>query len=152
MTTPEAVLAEIRSRGAIAYRRGDTIRLRPASILPAELVEAVRRHKPELLRLVPERPPEDASTCTDVAVPPSSPPAWQLIVESRHPRPGPIQLNPWTLIVDPTTCIAARLADLQMAVAAKNAGREHSMLVALIDEYVTTLKVCGATVRVQVTQ
>ena len=55
--TPAAMLAEIRRRGAIAYRKGDTIRLRPASVLPPELIEAVRRHKAELLAVVPELHP-----------------------------------------------------------------------------------------------
>jgi hypothetical protein len=51
--TPTAVLAEIRRRGAVAYRVGDMIRLRPASVLPAELVDAVRQHKAALMPLVP---------------------------------------------------------------------------------------------------
>lgn len=42
--TPAAMLAEIRRRGAIAYRKGDTIRLRPASVLPPEL--NVRKTRP----------------------------------------------------------------------------------------------------------
>lgn len=71
--TPEAVLAEVHRRGAIAYRTGDTIRLRPASVLPAELIEAVRQHKAELLPLVADRPPERPPA---PSVPPLAPVAY----------------------------------------------------------------------------
>jgi hypothetical protein len=54
--TPAAVLAELHRRGATAYRKGDTIRLRPAAVLSPALVEAVRQHKAELLLALPETP------------------------------------------------------------------------------------------------
>lgn len=135
--TPAGVLEEIRRRGAIAYRAGDTIRLRPASVLPPELIDAVRQHKTELLPLVPTANADAPSTG-----------AWRVVVDRDEPAPGPIRLNAWTTIVDPTKCIAASRADLELAVAARNAGRERSSLVALIDERIATLAACGCVARV----
>jgi hypothetical protein len=48
------LLNELRRRGAIAYRVGDRLRVRPADVVPAELVDRLREHKAALLSLVPE--------------------------------------------------------------------------------------------------
>jgi hypothetical protein len=61
MTQAAALLAEVYRRGAIAYRIGDHIRLRPAAAIPCDLLARVRRHKTELLPLLPEGTPATAS-------------------------------------------------------------------------------------------
>jgi len=62
--TPSALLAEIHRHGAIAYRAGDTIRLRPASALNPKLIEQVRQHKADLLPFLPTAAP--AAPYTDL--------------------------------------------------------------------------------------
>lgn len=52
-----AILDELRARGAVAYRRGDQVRMRPGSVITPGLLDAVRRHKDELLPLLPSDPP-----------------------------------------------------------------------------------------------
>jgi len=55
VTAAHALLAEVHRRGAVAYRVGDRLRIRPAAAVPPELVERLRQHKAELMPLVPER-------------------------------------------------------------------------------------------------
>jgi hypothetical protein len=51
--TPAALLAEVRARGVEVSPTGrGTIRVRPLSKLPPELMEALRAHKPEILELL----------------------------------------------------------------------------------------------------
>jgi len=52
-----AILDELRARGAVAYRRGGDVRMRPARAITPELLERVKRHKAELLPLLPDAPP-----------------------------------------------------------------------------------------------
>lgn len=54
MSPAAVLLAEVRSRGAVAYRLGDRIRLRPATAIPPDLLDRLRAHKTELLQLVPD--------------------------------------------------------------------------------------------------
>lgn len=55
--TARDLLAEVHRCGAVAYRIGDRLRIRPADAVTPELVDRLRQHKAELLPLVPERPP-----------------------------------------------------------------------------------------------
>jgi len=88
---------------------------------------------------------------TDEPVPaPHPPPAWRLVVESCEPVAGPVTFNRAETVPDPATYIARTLAALELAVEARNAGRERSALVTQIDELIGRLALCGAVVRVQV--
>lgn len=77
---------------------------------------------------------------------------WRLVIERNAPVCGPIRLNGGTVVEDVPRCVAATLADLELAVAAKNAGREHSMPFGCINELVERLAACGCKVRVEVVQ
>src|SRR5437899_935691 len=55
--TAHELLDELRRRGAVAFRVGDRLRVRPADVVPPELVDRLRAHKAELLGLVAEHPP-----------------------------------------------------------------------------------------------
>jgi hypothetical protein len=55
MTAPE-LLADLRARGIRVRVVGDRFRLAPLGVLTPELLEVVRQHKPELLRLLTDRP------------------------------------------------------------------------------------------------
>lgn len=61
MTSAAQILAEIRAVGAVAYRRGDEVRMRPARAITPALLDRVRRHKRELLAVLPVAPPEVAA-------------------------------------------------------------------------------------------
>lgn len=66
--TAAAVLAEVRSRGARAFRRGDKLRLEPFEALTPDLIARARAVRDELLALVSEPPPETTEpTSTDRA-------------------------------------------------------------------------------------
>lgn len=52
--TAVSILAELKQRGARVERHGNRLRISPARVVTPELLNAVRRHKPELLPLVPE--------------------------------------------------------------------------------------------------
>jgi hypothetical protein len=54
MTAPE-LLADLRARGIRVRVVGDRLRLAPLEVLTPELLEVVRQHKPELLRLLAGR-------------------------------------------------------------------------------------------------
>lgn len=56
--TAHDLLAELHRRGAVAYRVGDRLRVRPADAVPPELLDRLRQYKAALLPLVPERPPD----------------------------------------------------------------------------------------------
>jgi hypothetical protein len=60
VTTAEAILHELRTRGATVYRRGDEVRMRPAHAITPELLERVKRHKAALLTILPGAPPASA--------------------------------------------------------------------------------------------
>jgi hypothetical protein len=49
-TTVELVLSRLRLLGVTLTPVGDRIRCRPASVVPPDLLDDVRRHKPEILR------------------------------------------------------------------------------------------------------
>lgn len=61
MTAAAEILAEIRAVGAVAYRRGDEVRMRPARAITPALLDRVRRHKREPLAVLPSTPPEVAA-------------------------------------------------------------------------------------------
>src|SRR6266545_4974089 len=50
--TAAALIAELRARGVELIPTGDRIRFRPASAVPPDLVERLRHHKAEVLRLL----------------------------------------------------------------------------------------------------
>jgi 3-polyprenyl-4-hydroxybenzoate decarboxylase len=52
--TPSAIIEAVRRRGAVVYRTGDSLRVRPASAVPPDLIEALRVHKAALLREIPD--------------------------------------------------------------------------------------------------
>lgn len=52
--TTSALLEEVRRCGAIVYRTGDCLRVRPASAIPPDLVARLCTHKAELLQLLPD--------------------------------------------------------------------------------------------------
>ena len=72
-----ALLAELHRLGAVAYRAGDGIRVRPASAIPPELFERLRQHKSELLRVVPVQEGTEAGSLV-----PRSP--CRVVIEDRH--------------------------------------------------------------------
>src|SRR5260370_3097850 len=71
MTPAAAFLAKLQERGVTVRAEGEKLRLRPASKLTPEEIDAVRRLKPEILRLL------------------SPPPA--------SVSPGPVALDPVTV-------------------------------------------------------
>jgi hypothetical protein len=134
--TPTALLAELRQRGVTIVVDGDGLLFHPRTAVPEDLVVELRRHKTALLRLLPE----------DAGSEPMGP--WRIVVESCHPRPGPIQFNTATTITDPALCIENMLVELERAVLHKNAGRKTAFS-ELIDEYLEYLTICGCQVRVE---
>ena len=74
---------------------------------------------------------------------------WRLVVQHCEPKRGPIRLDRCTVVENPVRCIEADLATLELAVQAKNTGRERSALAAQIDELIARLAACGAVVRVE---
>ena len=75
---------------------------------------------------------------------------WRVVVDHGKPVAGPIRINACTMITDPARCAEITLADLERAVAHRNAGRETAYT-QLIDEYVERLAACGLA-RVEVVQ
>ena len=71
MTSAAEILAEIRAVGAVAYRRGSEVRMRPARAITPALLDRVRRHKRELLAVLPAAPPDAAALPT-----PTEPEPW----------------------------------------------------------------------------
>src|SRR5438128_2232830 len=59
MSSATEILAEIRALRAVAWRRGSRVRLWPGDVIPPALVEAVRRHKAEILPLLPTITPSE---------------------------------------------------------------------------------------------
>lgn len=55
MTTQDLLL-ELHRRGAVAYRVGDKVRVRPATAVPPDLARRLREHKAELLLALPDAP------------------------------------------------------------------------------------------------
>jgi hypothetical protein len=52
MMSPAELLVELDRLGVVAALRGDRISLRPASVVPANLLGAVREQKPRLMELL----------------------------------------------------------------------------------------------------
>lgn len=66
MTAAVELLATLRARGVALEPRGDRLRVRPASVVAPEELDALRRHKAELLALLncqglPAWPPRGTS-------------------------------------------------------------------------------------------
>lgn len=133
MTPAVALLAEVNRRGATARRVGDHIHLRPATALPADLLDRVRAHKADLLRLLRNGEPTGP---------------WRVVIETCDPHHDQVVLNAWTKVSDPARCIERYLVELELAVTHKNAGYDTAFT-ALIDEYIATLAACGCKVRVE---
>ncbi len=74
---------------------------------------------------------------------------WRVVIDRNTPLRAPIRVNPWTSVIDPVRCIERTLADLEVAVVHRNAGRTTAFTL-LIDEYVSRLAACGCRVRVAV--
>lgn len=51
------ILAELHARGAVAYRRGGNVHVRPPEAITPELLECVKAHKADLLPILPDAPP-----------------------------------------------------------------------------------------------
>ncbi len=133
MTDAAALLDEVYRRGATARRIGDHIHLQPATALPTDLIDRLRTHKADLLRLLPDAEPTGP---------------WRVVIESCEPRREQFALNPWTKVTDPARCIECTLIDLQLAVAHRNAGYDTAFT-ELVDEYVVTLAACGCKVHLE---
>ena len=74
------VLSELRRRGVEVEAAGDRLRFRPGDAVDARLREAMRRHKPEIVRLVSgRRLLDDADLCVlaDRLRPADLPAAWR---------------------------------------------------------------------------
>ena len=54
----EAILAAVATSGAAIAVDGENIRITSSELVPAPLMDAIRRHKPELLALLRQCPPE----------------------------------------------------------------------------------------------
>lgn len=54
--TAEALIEILRDRGIVVRAVGDRLKVRPASAVSADEVEALKRHKPEILRLLAIEP------------------------------------------------------------------------------------------------
>jgi len=52
MTSPASVLQQVRSLGVDIRPDGDKLQLRPPGRTPAELIEAIRQHKAEILTIL----------------------------------------------------------------------------------------------------
>lgn len=52
MTSPASVLQQVRSLGVDVRPDGDKLQLRPPGKLPADLIEAIRQHKTEILTIL----------------------------------------------------------------------------------------------------
>lgn len=52
--TPDALLAELQRCGVILVAEGDSLRYRPRSAVPPELIPDLQRHKAALIRLLPD--------------------------------------------------------------------------------------------------
>ena len=61
MSDALVVLDQIRARGGRVDRVGDRLRIMPARVLTAALRDELRRHKAELLTIVPDASPPGAS-------------------------------------------------------------------------------------------
>lgn len=68
--TAAALVETLRARGVTLEPRGDRLRVRPASAVTPDEVEALRRYKPEVLRLLTggSRPARAARPAPDLAV------------------------------------------------------------------------------------
>lgn len=55
--TPSALLASLRARGVAVQADGGRLRVAPASRVPAEMLEAIRARKAELLAILTARRP-----------------------------------------------------------------------------------------------
>ncbi|MEW6273263.1 MAG: hypothetical protein AB1689_28625 [Thermodesulfobacteriota bacterium] len=78
----------------------------------------------------------------------------RVVVDAIEPRPGPIRLNAWTVILHPARSIAADLASLERVAAglaeARRAGDRHAVerFEDERDDLLARLTACGARVRV----
>lgn len=154
--TASGLLDQVLARGVTIYRSGTRLRWRSSSPIPDELLSLLRRHRRELLRLVPETTDTDKSAPipklpdhvppTSTALEPTNP--WRVIIVRCVPVAGPIKLNAWTTITDPAQSIRHSLIELEIAVAHRNAGR-RTIFTRLVDEYLARLASCGCDARVE---
>jgi hypothetical protein len=100
--TAADLVETLRARGVVVRAVGDRLRLRPASAVSADEVEALKRHKPEILRLltpaaatvsVPILPSLDADIVRDVLGPDPDPHtvaciAWEVLDAVREIKEG----------------------------------------------------------------
>ena len=66
MTSAAALVDELRRRGVELRAEGDRLRYRPVSAVTPEDVEALRRHKSELLAILAPPPPDPAEVARRV--------------------------------------------------------------------------------------
>jgi hypothetical protein len=64
MTNPTSVLQQVRSLGVDIRPDGDKLQLRPPGKLSAELLAAVREHKPEIIALLQKPSPSSRTLLT----------------------------------------------------------------------------------------
>jgi hypothetical protein len=108
MTAAAAILVEIQTAGAFAYRRGDRVAIRPARVISADLVERVRRHKAELLAILPPAPPEVTTPEPEPWIVSSASLGNMRIVTTTHP-------SQWTPAVWRAAALVERLDELHRA-------------------------------------
>lgn len=79
------LLSELQRRGVSVRAEGCALKLKPAKALDAALLEPVREAKPEILRILSNRPPTCAETCYEV-----EPGRW-----IHHPWDGCVTWEKW---------------------------------------------------------
>ena len=58
--TTERLIEQLANLGVSMVAEGETLIVKPASLVPAELIDDIRLHKPELISKVPPRHPMDS--------------------------------------------------------------------------------------------
>ncbi len=134
MSRAAELLVEVKRCGAVAYRVGDRIRVRPAAQIPPRLLEELRQHREALLSLVPEQ--READNC------------WRVMGAPGASRLSPIVINDWMTITNPSRCAEDTLLKLELVLAYKNTGHDKFFAM-LVDGYVARLAACGIKVQVE---
>ena len=135
--TPEEILEEVERRGAVMYRTGESLRVRPASAIPPDLIRTLRAHKRDLLPLV-----KQADTYRGTSE------CWRIASSAGVPINRSVVINDWMTITDPVRCAEDTLLKLELTLAYRNAGHDP-FFKTLIDGYVARLAACGVYVQVQ---
>ena len=159
MINVDVLLAKAQELGATFISgEGDRLKVQAPALLPQDLVEELKEHKPEILALLRERDPlaVSGSIEQDVAAlffAEEERQGW-LVLEVKRPErypSTPVSLRPELTVADVQRFVDSTIRDLLVYVMAKNRGSGH-WVERVLDEKVGQLELCGVNAEIRAIQ